>query len=296
MNRSKTITTENITDNANETHKTPVVTVGVPVYNGELTIRDALLSILNQTYQNVEVIISDNASTDRTSDICRELAAQDKRIHYVRQPSNRGATFNFNYVLDHACGEYFMWAACDDKRSLDFIEVNCAFLAGHEDYVASTSPARFTGGVFNERKMGDSSLVGTPSDRFKTFFSGWHANGRFYSLMRTRILKTCPFTDQHYMASDWTVVLFLASLGKINCAQKGWVELGRDGVSRSKKAISIFQSSPLDVIVPFHHLWKDVSQMASGYTLEAKTWILWAMVKLNLVALAMQVVLKLRRQ
>jgi glycosyltransferase involved in cell wall biosynthesis len=101
---------------------TPKVSIGMPVYNGSPFIREALDSLLNQTFTDFELIISDNASTDETESICREYAAKDPRIRYVRQPENRGALLNFRFVLDEAVGEYFMWAAADDMWSSKWIE------------------------------------------------------------------------------------------------------------------------------------------------------------------------------
>lgn len=96
--------------------KMPQVSIGMPVYNGEKFIREALDSLLAQTFTDFELIISDNASTDGTEAICREYAAKDSRIRYVRQAKNLGPVANFKYVLDEAVGEYFMWAAHDDRR------------------------------------------------------------------------------------------------------------------------------------------------------------------------------------
>lgn len=101
---------------------TPRVSIGMPVYNGEKYIRDALDSLLNQTFSDFELIISDNASTDRTEEICGEYASRDSRISYFRQTENNGAITNFQFVLDHASGEFFMWAAYDDLWSDGFIE------------------------------------------------------------------------------------------------------------------------------------------------------------------------------
>ena len=86
----------------------------MPVYNGELFIRQAIDSLLAQTFSKFELIISDNCSTDDTEAICREYASRDQRIRYFRHSENRGAIFNFNFVLEQARGEYFMWAAHDD--------------------------------------------------------------------------------------------------------------------------------------------------------------------------------------
>lgn len=106
-----------------ETERCPFVSVGMPVYNGEKYIREALNALLAQTFDNFELIISDNASTDATGEICREYAASDSRIRYIRQQENIGALPNFQYVLDNACGEYFMWAACDDKWDENWVEL-----------------------------------------------------------------------------------------------------------------------------------------------------------------------------
>jgi glycosyltransferase involved in cell wall biosynthesis len=92
----------------------PRVSIGMPVYNGEKFICKALDALLSQTFSDFELIISDNASTDNTEAICREYATRDSRIRYVCQEKNQGPLANFQYVLDEAVGEYFMWAAVDD--------------------------------------------------------------------------------------------------------------------------------------------------------------------------------------
>jgi glycosyltransferase involved in cell wall biosynthesis len=86
----------------------------MPVYNGEQFIQQALDSLLAQDYSHFELVISDNASTDRTADICESYAAKDTRVRYYRNEENRGPVANFNRVLEYAGGEYFMWTACDD--------------------------------------------------------------------------------------------------------------------------------------------------------------------------------------
>ena len=100
---------------------TKMVSIGLPTYNGSKTIRQSLDTLLSQTYKNLELIISDNASTDETGGICEEYAARDSRVRYVRQKENIGATNNFNFVLQKALGGYFMWATDDDLWEPDFI-------------------------------------------------------------------------------------------------------------------------------------------------------------------------------
>jgi glycosyltransferase involved in cell wall biosynthesis len=99
------------------------LSIGMPVYNGERFIHKALDSLLSQTFLDFELIISDNASIDNTRAICLEYAASDSRIRYVRQNENQGPLANFQFVLDEAVGEYFMWAAADDVWDPKFVEV-----------------------------------------------------------------------------------------------------------------------------------------------------------------------------
>jgi len=100
---------------------TPRVSIGVAVYNGENYVAEAIDSLLGQTFTDFELIISDNASTDRTEAICRSYAAKDERIRYYRAGENRGAGWNFNRVFELARGEYFKWADHDDICDPTFV-------------------------------------------------------------------------------------------------------------------------------------------------------------------------------
>jgi glycosyltransferase involved in cell wall biosynthesis len=101
------------------------VAIGLPVYNGQNYVRDAVESILAQSYGDFRLIITDNCSTDGTQDICREYAARDRRIEYHRHAENIGAAPNFNSALHYAppeC-EFFKWAAHDDVLGRDFLMI-----------------------------------------------------------------------------------------------------------------------------------------------------------------------------
>ncbi|MEB3830726.1 glycosyltransferase [Phormidium sp. CCY1219] len=99
----------------------PLVSIGMPVYNGDRYLRQALDSLLAQDYACFELIISDNASTDNTPEICQEYAGKDSRIQYYRNSDNIGSTNNFNKVFELSNGKYFMWAAHDDFWERKFI-------------------------------------------------------------------------------------------------------------------------------------------------------------------------------
>ena len=99
----------------------PLVSSGVPVFNGEKSLAQALDALIKQDYNNLEIIISDNGSRDRTSQICEEFLKKDSRVKYYRSSENLGSNWNFNRVYDLSSGKYFMWAAHDDLRELSFV-------------------------------------------------------------------------------------------------------------------------------------------------------------------------------
>src|SRR3989344_1114651 len=107
----------------NKFQKSPTVFIGMPVYNGERFIREAIESIINQSYPHWKLFISDDCSTDKTPEFCKEFSVIDKRIVYCQQNKNTGIFVNQGFTLDRADSEYFMWAAQDDIREKDYITV-----------------------------------------------------------------------------------------------------------------------------------------------------------------------------
>jgi glycosyltransferase involved in cell wall biosynthesis len=106
----------------------PAVTVGIPVFNGERFIRQAIESVLAQTFTDFELLISDNASVDGTAAICNEIAANDRRIKFVQQENNRGPFWNLKFVTERATGPLLVWLAHDDALHRLFIEECVAYL------------------------------------------------------------------------------------------------------------------------------------------------------------------------
>lgn len=121
----------------------PLVSIGMPVYNGESFLQEALDSLLAQTFENFELIISDNASTDKTESICREYAAKDQRIRYYRNPLNIGCAQNFNRVFKLSSSKYFKWAAYDDIHAPNFLEACIGILDRNPSVVLCHSRVKF---------------------------------------------------------------------------------------------------------------------------------------------------------
>ena len=275
----------------------PLVTIGMPVYNGEASIRQALDALLGQSYRGFILLISDNASTDATERICREYAARDARIRYIRQPRNFGAEANFSFVFLEAQTEFFMWAAVDDLRSADFLADNLAFLQAHADHVGSISPVRYRGADFDPLKMGDAALAEDDRyDRLARFFSGWHANGRFYSLFRREAIVGWQNLNDAFLGSDWTLVTHLALKGKLNRLAMGWVELGTHGISRRTDIFARYRRRPADWLLPFNRLAIDTLKKLSGARAGQRLSVLKSLSLLNLQGFAMQFYAILQRR
>lgn len=115
----------------------PPVSLGLPVFNGENYIAETLESILSQSFHDFELIISDNASTDDTEQICRRFADRDARIRYIRQPENMGAAANYDFVFHQSRGTYFKWCAHDDVLGERFIEACVTHLDEHASSVGA---------------------------------------------------------------------------------------------------------------------------------------------------------------
>jgi glycosyltransferase involved in cell wall biosynthesis len=136
----------------------PLVSVGMPVYNGENFLRQALDSLLAQDYPNFELLISDNASEDNTQKICLEYAARDKRIIYHRHENNMVAVKNFNWVFGESSGKYFMWAAFDDLWHPSFISNCVSLLEKHENAVLCITYVNFIDEDSKEYQVLDKSF------------------------------------------------------------------------------------------------------------------------------------------
>src|ERR1700730_2505125 len=133
---------------------TPLVSIGFFLYNGDRFLAAAIESILNQTFQDFELIISDNCSTDRSEEICRKFAAQDDRIRYYRADRNMGAGWNLRNVYFKATGKYFKWAAHDDMIQPDFLRQCIDALEADDSLVVAHTYTRV---IDHERQVGENS-------------------------------------------------------------------------------------------------------------------------------------------
>ncbi|MGE3077141.1 MAG: glycosyltransferase family 2 protein [Dehalococcoidia bacterium] len=170
----------------------PLVSIGVPVFNGARFIESAVRSALTQTYRNLEIIISDNASTDETGEICERLCELDPRIQYVRHARNLGAGKNFNEVLRRSRGQYFKWLAHDDLMSPNFVEACVRELELDKGCVLAyprTVIIDEVGTTIEEYGIKLRTDSGRQSTRFHDLAVAWSMCFEVFGLFRSDVLK-----------------------------------------------------------------------------------------------------------
>lgn len=183
------------------------VTVGLPVYNAEATLEATLGALLAQTHRKLEIICSDNASTDRTRELLADLTAGDERVRIVEHPVNRGWQFNFRFTLDQARSDYFMWLGADDLLAPSFVAENLAALEADPEAVTSVSRVRWLhDGVAGAIAPGTAPLLGSPRENVARYLRHARDNSRFYGIHRTRVLRDA-FPAGDFFALDIAIML-----------------------------------------------------------------------------------------
>ncbi len=199
----------------------PKLSIGLIVFNGEKFIANAITSLLNQTFTDFELLISDNCSTDLTQKICKEFAKDDERITYFRQLENHGADWNFRFVLNKASREYFMWASADDLWEPTFVEKNITYLESDKKIVGSISEVDFFG-KFKNRYDSSSTpskfrhvhpISGSYLEKAK-FYLKYRRATMMYGIFRTNILKKTPVFE--FPPQDLLIILNVLKYGDLN--------------------------------------------------------------------------------
>lgn len=194
----------------------PKVSIGLPVYNGANYLREALDSLLGQTFRDFELIISDNASTDATREIILEYQQRDSRIRYVQQESNIGASKNFLSVLAMAETELFMWASHDDIWAPNWLEVLISNLT--PDDVGVRGELRF---MYEGSIVATKTLPDLGAGQFARCFLGNENNYRnhyAYSLFfREKLLAVDLSSIDADYCPDYLFIYCLLYKGALRC-------------------------------------------------------------------------------
>lgn len=192
----------------------PKVSIGLAVYNGETYLEEAIISILQQTYPDFELIISDNASTDKTREICLKYACDDPRIRYHRNTTNIGGANNENLTFQLSNGEYFRLAAHDDRLHPDLIRQCVEVLDQHPEVILSYPQVVEIdeNGVENRTRSLGLGLSARPHVRFDELCSRSHHCEPMYGMIRSAVLRKTSL-QKNYTDSDRTFLCELTLHG-----------------------------------------------------------------------------------
>ncbi len=218
----------------------PLVSIGVPTYNRPALLSKVLNCLIAQTYQNLEIVVSDNCTPGpEVKSILYEFQEKDKRVRGFIQPQNFGSTHNWKFVLEKSAGKYFMWLSDDDLISERFIEEAVNFLEANEDYsMASGMPFWMDQEI---TKRGPLPVIALENNnRRKRIFSYiFHVedNCVFYSLFRrSHINHIYPLPV--YPGNDWLMVIRLLYLGKSKILPAANVYKNIGGISHDIKSFA----------------------------------------------------------
>jgi glycosyltransferase involved in cell wall biosynthesis len=218
------------------------LTIGLPVFNGEKFIRKRLDNILSQTFKEFELVISDNASTDSTSTICKDYALKDKRIRYINQKKNMGGYWNFRFLLEQAKSDYFVWAGVDDIWLPVFLEKNISALESNKNLVGSISKIKYFGNIpkmrpkrfLKLRRYHSYDQCPSPStfeERIEFYLRLKQAEN-IYGVYRTELLQK-SFIKKLMGGVDLAIILHVLKYGEINVFDEVLMHRYATGISKT---------------------------------------------------------------
>ena len=196
----------------------PTVSIGLPVFNGARFLATSLDSLLAQTFEDFELVISDNASTDATEEICRNYAARDVRIRYLRREMNHGAAWNFNSLVAETAAPFFKWASHDDAHAPTCVERCLELLRDAGDRVSLVYPRTRiideNGELVRDYHDGLDLRERTPHERLRSLVQNLVLGNPMFGLAPRTTLERTRLNGS-FPSSDYVLLAELAMLGEI---------------------------------------------------------------------------------
>lgn len=220
----------------------PRLSIGLPVYNGENYLAESIEALLGQSYEDFELIISDNASTDDTADICHSYEKDDPRIRYFRQEHNIGGAPNHNFLVAQARGELFKWASHDDLYGRDLLKLCVDALEDFPQVILAhswTALIDASGAITKAVRYGLATSSPSAPERFRSILYevGGDDDG---GVIRMDVLRRAPLLASYYR-SDRTLVAGIALYGPFYQVPD-WLYFRRDHEERAERAFKTVQS------------------------------------------------------
>ena len=234
----------------------PIISVCVPVFNGEKNISRNIKSLINQEFKNFEILISNNKSTDKTYKICNTFKKKDNRIKIFNQKKKIPVFKNFKFLIKKSRGEYVMWLASHHRISKNFLKENHKILKKNKNFVASMGLDYFK----KHKNIKDKKRFSFKKNIYqnlKVFFDNcWRTHGLFYSLIRKDVVLMITPSLKHYLASDWIFMIHLIFQGKISRTLNSSLILGDEGSSSQRKKPN-YISKQFKSFFPFYYFNKN---------------------------------------
>lgn len=252
------------------------ISIGLPVFNGSEFLQKRITNILSMNFQEFELIISDNASTDSTKKICEEFVKKDSRIKYYEQKKNIGPHKNFKFVLEKSNSEFFIWTAASDIWDKTFLEKNLEVLKENSNLVGSVSKMIQYGDQNEKREISNYSTLNKIIEKIRGYFSTYgtfNAKGNYedrirkclelksaqniYGLYRTNAIKK-SWMDDIISAVDLAIILNLVKFGEIHVINEILFQDYAKGLS-SRGIIETYKNirkSKIEFIFPYYSFTK----------------------------------------
>ncbi len=198
--------------------RNPKLSIGIPVYNGERYLSEAIDALLEQSFGDFELLISDNASTDATEQIARAAVSRDPRVAYFRNAKNLGAAANFTAVFRRATAPYFKWACADDRMAPGFLDAALRELDAHPEAVACYGQVTLIDAEGREIGHFEQGLdLRSPDvrERFRRARAHMGLLNVLQGVMRTQAVARCA-PQGAYQGSDEVLVTELSLQGRIH--------------------------------------------------------------------------------
>lgn len=247
----------------------PLVSIGIPTYNRSALLKRSIESALNQDYKNIEVVISDNGSTDETECVCYDYCSKDPRIKYIKQTVNRGPAANFSAVLETASGHFFMWLGDDDW-------IDSSYVTSCVQQFSCDSTMSLVSGTPNYYRDGQKLFAGK---RFNLLHDAWWVrvilyywqvadNGMFYGLMKMSQIKQIEMPNK--MGGDWLLIANIVSMGKTKTVPTISVHRELGGATASYSQIAaVLKISRIHAVFPMLsaaiNAWMDIVVRGKAY-------------------------------
>ncbi len=250
------------------------VTVGLPVYNASAVIEPTLVALKSQDVDGLRVVVSDNASSDATVEICRDMVGSDDRFDLHIHDTNKGWQANFRHVLAAAETPLFMWLGADDRLASSYVSTNVAALDERRDLVGSVSRVLWThDGMAGGEAAGTQPIEGTPEARVEQYLRTARDNSRFYGVFRTEALRH-SFPAENFYGLDLAIMAGTLRFGAHGRVDRVLLSRERTDPSTYVRHIDADARGITDRVLPFRGLNRALRSMGVPVNPTALRWLL----------------------